>query len=66
MSTLLALFMAVSGGAFGTFAALTIFFFFVRSVVRAGFDNWIKEAHEKNVCPVCKRPFQHDSRDQAH
>jgi hypothetical protein len=60
VSPLLALLMAVGGGAFGTLAALTIFFFFVRSIIKAGFDNFIKTAHEKNQCPICKQPFQHD------
>ena len=67
MNAGLALLMAVSGGLFGTLVALTIFFFVAKAFVVHGIKQWMKGPHERNECPVCKRPMQHDhSRDEAH
>jgi hypothetical protein len=67
VSSALALLMAVSGGLFGTLTALTIFFFIARAFVTHAIKAWVKGPHERNECPVCKRPMQHDhSQDEAH
>jgi hypothetical protein len=56
----LALLMAISGGFFGTAVALTTFYFLVRAVIIRALENWLKGAHERNECPMCKRPMQHE------
>lgn len=55
-----ALAMAVSGGFFGTLLALTIFFVFLRIIVAQAVAKWLRGPHERNECPVCKRPMLHE------
>ena len=55
-----------AGGFWGMLTALVVVFVLLRAyLIRAFRENqWLKEAHEKNECPVCKRPMRHDHDEQ--
>lgn len=52
--------MAVSGGFFGTAIALTGAYVIVRVIVVRAITQFVGGAHAADVCPLCKRPMQHD------
>jgi hypothetical protein len=45
---------------FCTAFALTMSYYIIRAAIVRAFELWLKGPHERNECPVCKQPIQHD------